>query len=307
MAETNSKYGCAVLSWADEVEREEEKEEAARAQALQNQRRSNPFGSARPREVVLQEKGIDWRKLDSHLEQSSTKREALPFKENIPEQPASKSINNKVQTNHPAKRLNHKQEDGDLGFKRNQVPPVSLASQNQIPLAFLPLPSYPPRNVVLNSPVVQNISYGLHNVIPGSLNHPRYRQQIAQAEHRSGFNQNRRNIQLGQSGKGNNLRELVDGRQRKESDPDQTKRKFNGQMGSILGRPPVPYNNKVLPLVTGKDDKYKRGNGGLTKQTFDQATNFQQKRRCRFLPERAKSLQSIGEVECDSSRTKGNV
>jgi hypothetical protein len=68
-----SKYGFA-LSWADEVEKEEE--EAAQTQEHQTQK-TNPFGSARPREVVLQERGIDWRKLDQDLQPPSNIR--CPF------------------------------------------------------------------------------------------------------------------------------------------------------------------------------------------------------------------------------------
>ncbi|KAK8650661.1 hypothetical protein V6N13_140289 [Hibiscus sabdariffa] len=64
--------GGAVFSWADEVEKEEEEEEAAAAATgQQRQKKPNPFGSARPREVVLQDKGIDWRQLDLHLQQPS--------------------------------------------------------------------------------------------------------------------------------------------------------------------------------------------------------------------------------------------
>lgn len=32
-------------------------------------RKPNPFGSARPREVVLEEKGIDWKKIDYCMQQ----------------------------------------------------------------------------------------------------------------------------------------------------------------------------------------------------------------------------------------------
>jgi hypothetical protein len=65
MVDREIKNGSAAFSWADEVEKEEE--EQARFQENQKQK-PNPFGSARPREVVLQEKGIDWRKLDFHLQ-----------------------------------------------------------------------------------------------------------------------------------------------------------------------------------------------------------------------------------------------
>lgn len=52
------------LSWADEVEREEREEVSQSQSQSQSRQKSNPFGSARPREIVLQERGIDWRILD---------------------------------------------------------------------------------------------------------------------------------------------------------------------------------------------------------------------------------------------------
>ena len=64
--ERESKYGFAAFSWADEVEKEEEEEAQAQPHQIQKQK-TNPFGSARPREVVLQERGIDWRKLEQDL------------------------------------------------------------------------------------------------------------------------------------------------------------------------------------------------------------------------------------------------
>lgn len=64
--ERESKYGFEAFSWADEVEKEEEEEAQAQLHQIQKQK-TNPFGSARPREVVLQERGIDWRKLDQDL------------------------------------------------------------------------------------------------------------------------------------------------------------------------------------------------------------------------------------------------
>lgn len=59
--------GGTGFSWADEVE----KEEALQSQIEKKKeeeslgKKPNPFGSARPREVVLQERGIDWRSLDT--------------------------------------------------------------------------------------------------------------------------------------------------------------------------------------------------------------------------------------------------
>lgn len=59
----------SILSWADEVEKEEQEEAGAQAHLLHQTKtqKPNPFGSARPREVVLQERGIDWRIIDQGL------------------------------------------------------------------------------------------------------------------------------------------------------------------------------------------------------------------------------------------------
>ncbi|KAL5700902.1 hypothetical protein ACHQM5_026301 [Ranunculus cassubicifolius] len=65
--------------WADEVEKEEQEEYLNNLTRLQ---KSNPFGSARPREIVLQEKGVDWREIDQKLVQSSVAREEKYTKEN---------------------------------------------------------------------------------------------------------------------------------------------------------------------------------------------------------------------------------
>lgn len=70
MVRGEMKVGPA-FSWADEVEKEEAEE--ARIGACERER-PNPFGSARPREVVLQEKGVDWRKLDQDVHQGSNTR-----------------------------------------------------------------------------------------------------------------------------------------------------------------------------------------------------------------------------------------
>ncbi|KAG9459578.1 hypothetical protein H6P81_004086 [Aristolochia fimbriata] len=68
------------FSWADEVEEEEKKK--LEEENEKSTKRPNPFGSARPREKVLEEKGIDWQKLDQQLNRSSRKEKKQ--KENIP-------------------------------------------------------------------------------------------------------------------------------------------------------------------------------------------------------------------------------
>ena len=89
MVGRESKSG-SVFSWADEVEKEEQEEEEAAGSGqaeVQTKQKPNPFGSARPREVVLLEKGIDWRKPDLHLQQPSPLRYAisspLPFQKRL--------------------------------------------------------------------------------------------------------------------------------------------------------------------------------------------------------------------------------
>lgn len=52
------------FSWADEVEKEEQISPAEKTKKKPHEMPNNPFGSARPREVVLEEKGLDWRKFD---------------------------------------------------------------------------------------------------------------------------------------------------------------------------------------------------------------------------------------------------
>jgi hypothetical protein len=69
------------FSWADEVEREEREQQlqsvmeqqGREAKKEQHQTRADPFGAARLREVVLAEKGVDWRALDRELDAAATR------------------------------------------------------------------------------------------------------------------------------------------------------------------------------------------------------------------------------------------
>ncbi|CAO2184798.1 unnamed protein product [Urochloa humidicola] len=78
-AKPTTRFG---FSWADEVEREEREQEQAamqqqqplRLEAKREQIKPDPFGAARPREVVLAEKGVDWRARDRALELGPTPR-----------------------------------------------------------------------------------------------------------------------------------------------------------------------------------------------------------------------------------------
>lgn len=100
--------------WADEVEKEEAEESRIR---VREQKKPNPFGSARPREVVLQEKGIDWRKLDEELHQPS-----FPRKEN----------------NGPEQSIKPVEWGDGIGSPLNQEPTDSL----------VPPLRYPPKNIM---------------------------------------------------------------------------------------------------------------------------------------------------------------
>ncbi|CAO2180141.1 unnamed protein product [Urochloa humidicola] len=66
------------FSWADEVEREEREQALMqqppppREEPNREQIKPDPFGAARPREVVLAEKGVDWRARDRELELGPT-------------------------------------------------------------------------------------------------------------------------------------------------------------------------------------------------------------------------------------------
>ncbi|KAL4626989.1 hypothetical protein ACB092_05G135400 [Castanea dentata] len=148
--ESESKYGFAAFSWADEVEKEEEEEEA-QAQPLQIQKqKTNPFGSARPREVVLQERGIDWRKLDQDLIPLSNKRNKAKSekscKENVPAPAAH--VFDIIQSDPPSRSLEQKPVVTRFSSKRREVPWVPLAHQNQIPLIVSPPLRYPPKNLI---------------------------------------------------------------------------------------------------------------------------------------------------------------
>ncbi|KAG2597166.1 uncharacterized protein LOC120709748 [Panicum virgatum] len=68
-AKPTTRFG---FSWADEVEREEREQAGMQQQQQEEARREqikpDPFGAARPREVVLAEKGVDWRARDRELD-----------------------------------------------------------------------------------------------------------------------------------------------------------------------------------------------------------------------------------------------
>ncbi|KAK9282297.1 hypothetical protein L1049_005211 [Liquidambar formosana] len=141
-----------VFSWADEVEKEEEEEEAAARTQIHEKQRPNPFGYARPREVVLQEKGFDWRKVDQNLLPPSPTRseppKEKPLKENIPAPAAPLAVNHKLPF-HPSwkGRQEHKPENINTGSNKREVPQVLSIPQNHIPDDFVPSLRFPPKNV----------------------------------------------------------------------------------------------------------------------------------------------------------------
>ncbi|TKW12236.1 hypothetical protein SEVIR_5G023800v4 [Setaria viridis] len=76
-AKPTTRFG---FSWADEVEREEREQVAMQQQQEEEAKReqikakADPFGAARPREVVLAEKGVDWRARDRELDLGTAPR-----------------------------------------------------------------------------------------------------------------------------------------------------------------------------------------------------------------------------------------
>ncbi|KAI5565111.1 hypothetical protein BDE02_14G102700 [Populus trichocarpa] len=241
MVDREIKNGSAAFSWADEVEKEEE--EQARFQENQKQK-PNPFGSARPREVVLQEKGIDWRKLDFHLQLPSHIRQLDDpklCKEKIPAS-AAPGID-RIHSVTPSKCLKHEMEDANSDLKRGEILRVPLAVQNQNPVPFVPPLRYPPKNVI-PSLSESGFHYYLHELSDGQQDFknkkplkpekenafhqqgskrvycfqnnrgshilPHYHRQILQAEQGSQFKENYENFKLGQSVvNGKNLRKTA--------------------------------------------------------------------------------------------------
>ncbi|XP_010268051.1 PREDICTED: uncharacterized protein LOC104605124 [Nelumbo nucifera] len=139
-------------SWADEVEKEEEEE--AQLQRLQ-QLKPNPFGSARPREVVLEEKGIDWRKMDRKLHEPSNLRENIVLKENIPG--PTLPANKKQQF--PPRNKAPEQNVTRYGCDRSRAAPLLPPTIQNLGTSVPPL-MYPPKNV---TELVEGMQQKPHN------------------------------------------------------------------------------------------------------------------------------------------------
>ncbi|CAK7348383.1 unnamed protein product [Dovyalis caffra] len=251
MVDRQMKNGSAAFSWADEVEKEEE--EQARFQEQQKQK-SNRFGSARPREVVFQEKGIDWRKLDFHLQQPSHMRhldDPKLCKENISAS-AAPGID-RMHSLTPSKCLKHEAQDANSELERSEIALVPLATRNQIAVLFVPPLRYPPKNVI-PSLSESGFHYYLHkldkgqqgfqskrppkhekentfhhqgprrvhcsqNLNPASHIRPQHHRQILQAVQRCQLKENCINFKLGQSvGNGKNLKKSAARRIQQVSD-----------------------------------------------------------------------------------------
>ncbi|KAI7984132.1 hypothetical protein LOK49_LG15G00140 [Camellia lanceoleosa] len=150
MVQSKSK---TIISWADEVEKEEE-EEAARAQVCENQK-PNPLGSARPREVVLHERGIDWRQLDEDFRApfhfSIQTQKENPLKENIT--PSAAVAVDRKQVVMPQSRIRGPQQKlknvkmDSYGSKLSQGPQNPT---NHTYVVFVPPLKYPPRALLPN-------------------------------------------------------------------------------------------------------------------------------------------------------------
>ncbi|KAJ0975583.1 hypothetical protein J5N97_017548 [Dioscorea zingiberensis] len=118
------------FSWADEVEKEEEE--------AKFNRKPNPFGAARPREVVLEEKGVDWQKLDRERELHSNLRKETTSKANTHIKTVSVSKREQLP---PVLRGQAKMTKNVLHSNMNHcvqpLPPNSL----------IPPLKYPPKNI----------------------------------------------------------------------------------------------------------------------------------------------------------------
>ncbi|XP_065029561.1 uncharacterized protein LOC135652512 [Musa acuminata AAA Group] len=133
------------FSWADEVEREEQEElEKAKGkdageedEKQQPERKADPFGSARPREVVLEEKGVDWRKLDQELDAHSNLRNDKKLTGNV--SLASSSISKKE---HPLVGLGNHTDQMKPGHD-----PRSIRSQKHQNAVLVPPLRLLPKNI----------------------------------------------------------------------------------------------------------------------------------------------------------------
>ncbi|XXG54003.1 hypothetical protein AAC387_Pa03g1991 [Persea americana] len=132
------------FSWADEVEKEQEE---AQAQLL-HQQKPNPFGSARPREIILEERGINWRSLDYQL-QSSKIREEKDQSKPIPLAAASVNRNDQFSVINGGFEQNNRQIQ-NLRNVHDDITPSSAVSfqQKQTTVPLVPKLRYPPKNVL---------------------------------------------------------------------------------------------------------------------------------------------------------------
>ncbi|XP_050238938.1 uncharacterized protein LOC126688324 [Mercurialis annua] len=250
----NGGGGPAVhLSWADEVEKEEQQQEEAAQSQLHHNQKPNPFGYAKPREVVLRERGTDWRNLDLHHQQPSILRHEsvtenkMEFKENMP-------VTGLVHSEEG------KQRDANGGFDLLAVP-------NYMPVIVVPPLRYPPRNIVasMSQPrhlreldngyqaFLQRSNLNMHHSYSNGMQKVQRSQRIGRSkcheqklhfEQESQFKRENNKFQHGQSvGKGRDSQKPVGYGQRQHSDADHARgqMKHDGQnvMDSLLGKPPI--------------------------------------------------------------------
>jgi hypothetical protein len=140
------------FSWADEVEREEREQEhmaadqQGREAKKEKQTRADPFGAARPREVVLAEKGVDWRDRDRELDAATRRhRHAAATAARVPM--AEAAAKNRARTvparacarrSTPARRAprdrrsgwtpGRRRRDAESTPRAKDAPPVSLSA-----------------------------------------------------------------------------------------------------------------------------------------------------------------------------------
>ncbi|KAG1371326.1 hypothetical protein COCNU_16G004200 [Cocos nucifera] len=165
MAEKKIQRASFGFSWADEVEREEREEEkgkAFRRKEEKSNRKSDPFGAARPREVVLEEKGVDWRKLDEELDYRSNLRKNKGQKENMfMTTPISKQEHSSMELRNPNQS------------KREIQNAITVRPQklNQHIDELVPPLKYPPKNIMA---VMEQIRKGRPYEVVDNLHLNRY-------------------------------------------------------------------------------------------------------------------------------------
>ncbi|KAF5192891.1 hypothetical protein FRX31_017522 [Thalictrum thalictroides] len=152
--------------WADEVEKEEE----AIKTHLHQSEKLNPFGSARPRELVLEEKGVDWRKLDKELHNpcsslSNVIRKEKQVKENFPAPVDQKHTWSATTRTSGLEQNNESTMHGGNG--NLAVSCLMFPNQDMDPL--VPPLRYPPKNIMVLMKQWPNQAYNVASLLSSTV------------------------------------------------------------------------------------------------------------------------------------------